>query len=120
MPRPPHRRGYGIRYTYGIFKQLIRNGAQVEVPDYWLTFGNPFEIERVDVVYPIRFYGHTRKEAGEQPGGSIKRTSIVNTLGDSTRYIPRPHIVCPPVSNLLSLLQAPTAPTARCGRAARW
>ena len=38
--------GYGIRYTYGIFKQLIRNGAQVEVPDYWLTFGNPWEIER--------------------------------------------------------------------------
>ena len=40
--------GYGIRYTYGIFKQLIRNGAQVEVPDYWLTFGNPWEIERCD------------------------------------------------------------------------
>lgn len=38
--------GYGIRYTYGIFKQLIRDGAQVEVPDYWLTFGNPWEIER--------------------------------------------------------------------------
>ena len=47
--------GYGIRYTYGIFKQLIRNGAQVEVPDYWLTFGNPWEIERVDVVYPVRW-----------------------------------------------------------------
>ena len=55
--------GYGIRYTYGIFKQLIRNGAQVEVPDYWLTLGNPWEIERVDLTYPIRFYGHTRKEA---------------------------------------------------------
>lgn len=45
--------GYGIRYTYGIFKQIIRNGAQVEMPDYWLTFGNPWEIERVDVVYPV-------------------------------------------------------------------
>lgn len=57
--------GYGIRYTYGIFKQLIRNGAQVEVPDYWLTFGNPWEIERVDVQYPVRFYGTIRKETGE-------------------------------------------------------
>lgn len=38
--------GYGIRYNYGIFKQIIRDGAQVEVPDYWLTFGNPWEIER--------------------------------------------------------------------------
>ena len=56
--------GYGIRYTYGIFKQLIRNGAQVEAPDYWLTFGNPWEIERVDIVYPVRFYGSVVKEAG--------------------------------------------------------
>lgn len=49
--------GYGIRYNYGIFRQLIKDGAQVEVPDYWLTFGNPWEIERLDVVYDINFYG---------------------------------------------------------------
>jgi starch phosphorylase len=60
--------GYGIRYNYGIFKQLIRNGAQVEVPDYWLTFGNPWEIERVDVVYPVRYYGHVRKETDPATG----------------------------------------------------
>jgi len=53
--------GYGIRYNYGIFKQLIKDGAQMEVPDYWLTFGNPWEIARQDVVYPVRFYGSTRK-----------------------------------------------------------
>ena len=45
--------GYGIRYNYGIFEQQIRNGEQVEVPDYWLTYGNPWEIERVDVTYPV-------------------------------------------------------------------
>jgi glycogen phosphorylase len=50
--------GYGIRYNYGIFRQEIKDGYQVEVPDYWLTRGNPWEIERVDVVYPVRFYGH--------------------------------------------------------------
>ena len=36
--------GYGIRYDYGIFKQLIKNGNQVEVPDFWLSNGNPWEI----------------------------------------------------------------------------
>lgn len=49
--------GYGIRYDYGIFKQQIRDGYQVEVPDYWLANGNPWEIERPDVKYNIRFYG---------------------------------------------------------------
>eukprot|EP01017_Pseudomicrothorax_dubius_P016539 TRINITY_DN1876_c0_g3_i1.p1 TRINITY_DN1876_c0_g3~~TRINITY_DN1876_c0_g3_i1.p1 ORF type:complete len:771 (+),score=244.59 TRINITY_DN1876_c0_g3_i1:49-2361(+) len=53
--------GYGIRYNYGIFAQKIVNGYQMEVPDYWLTYGNPWEIERVDVNYPVRFYGRTRK-----------------------------------------------------------
>ncbi|PYD07565.1 hypothetical protein DND62_30420, partial [Pseudomonas syringae pv. pisi] len=49
--------GYGIRYEYGMFRQKIVNGEQVEVPDYWLTRGNPWEIERLDVCYPVRFYG---------------------------------------------------------------
>jgi starch phosphorylase len=34
--------GYGIRYDYGIFKQLIKDGCQVEIPDYWLSNGNPW------------------------------------------------------------------------------
>lgn len=38
--------GYGIRYDYGIFKQEIRDGYQIEIPDYWLSRGNPWEIER--------------------------------------------------------------------------
>lgn len=49
--------GYGIRYEYGIFRQKIIKGWQVEVPDYWLHNGNPWEIERTDVQYPVRFYG---------------------------------------------------------------
>ncbi|KAL4492628.1 hypothetical protein ABPG72_007741 [Tetrahymena utriculariae] len=53
--------GYGIRYSYGIFRQLIKDGYQYEVPDYWLDNGNPWEIERLDVNYPIRFYGYVRK-----------------------------------------------------------
>jgi len=53
--------GYGIRYTYGIFEQKIREGRQVEVPDYWLAKQNCFEIAREDVTYAVRFYGHTEK-----------------------------------------------------------
>ncbi len=53
--------GYGIRYDFGIFKQQIQNGHQIELPDYWLEHGNPWEIERADVIYPIRFYGHIKK-----------------------------------------------------------
>lgn len=63
--------GYGIRYNYGIFKQQIINGAQVEVPDYWLVNGNPWEIERNDVTYPIRFYGNVRKEVVDGKERSI-------------------------------------------------
>lgn len=45
--------GYGLRYTYGIFRQGIREGYQVEFPDYWLTFDNPWEVARLDSVYEV-------------------------------------------------------------------
>ncbi|KAJ3368409.1 Non-essential glycogen phosphorylase [Allomyces arbusculus] len=53
--------GYGLRYTYGIFKQRIVDGHQTEFPDYWLNFGNPWEVPRLDVVYEVRFYGQCHK-----------------------------------------------------------
>jgi starch phosphorylase len=49
--------GCGIRYEYGIFKQVLRNGEQVESPDNWLRYGNPWEIPRPESLYPVRFYG---------------------------------------------------------------
>jgi starch phosphorylase len=52
--------GYGLRYRYGIFKQEIVDGYQVEVPDYWLDF-NPWEFPRHDVTVDIQFYGNVRK-----------------------------------------------------------
>lgn len=57
--------GYGIRYNYGIFKQLIVDGYQTEFPDYWLNFGNPWEIERLDVSYEVRFRGYVNKVTEE-------------------------------------------------------
>eukprot|EP01022_Parablepharisma_sp_SALTPOND_P017120 TRINITY_DN2670_c0_g1_i1.p1 TRINITY_DN2670_c0_g1~~TRINITY_DN2670_c0_g1_i1.p1 ORF type:complete len:885 (+),score=105.30 TRINITY_DN2670_c0_g1_i1:65-2719(+) len=53
--------GYGIRYNYGIFSQEIRDGHQVELPDYWLSRGNPWEIERNDVKVNVQFYGKVDK-----------------------------------------------------------
>ena len=54
--------GYGIRYDYGMFRQTIVDGRQVEVPDYWLTAGNPWEFPRPEVVYRVQFGGHVIKE----------------------------------------------------------
>ena len=50
--------GYGIRYQYGMFRQEVIEGFQHENPDYWLNFGNPWEIERPNIAYPIKFYGN--------------------------------------------------------------
>ena len=54
--------GYGIRYEYGIFRQVIQNCEQKEFPDYWLTKGNPWEIMRLDTQYKVRFYGYCKDE----------------------------------------------------------
>merc|ERR1712142_475510 len=49
--------GYGIRYDYGIFTQKIKNGEQVEEPDDWLRYGNPWEKPRSEYMLPVNFYG---------------------------------------------------------------
>ncbi|GAB2297155.1 Transcription factor stp1 [Dionaea muscipula] len=49
--------GYGLRYRYGLFKQLITKDGQEEVAENWLELGNPWEIVRNDVSYPVKFYG---------------------------------------------------------------
>ena len=63
--------GYGIRYQYGMFRQELHDGFQHENPDYWLNFGNPWEIERPGISYPIKFYGHS--EAHDVDGRQIFR-----------------------------------------------
>ncbi|MDD3050089.1 MAG: glycogen/starch/alpha-glucan phosphorylase [Candidatus Cloacimonetes bacterium] len=49
--------GYGIRYEYGMFFQHIVNGFQVETPDNWLRYTNPWEIQRPEYIYPVKFMG---------------------------------------------------------------
>lgn len=55
-------RGYGIRYDYGMFKQNIVDGRQAESPDYWLEYGNPWEFQRFNTRYKVRFGGRIQHE----------------------------------------------------------
>lgn len=57
--------GCGIRYRYGMFKQKIENGFQVEVPDEWLKNGNPFEVRRSEYATEVRFGGYVRVEKAD-------------------------------------------------------
>ncbi len=53
--------GYGIRYEFGIFKQVIRNGEQLETADNWLRYGNPWEVRRPNISYEVKLGGHTEQ-----------------------------------------------------------
>ncbi|TVQ86576.1 MAG: glycogen/starch/alpha-glucan phosphorylase [Chromatiaceae bacterium] len=59
-------KGYGLRYEYGMFRQLLDNGFQVEEPDHWLRDGNPWELERPEYTQRIRFGGRTEDYRDEQ------------------------------------------------------
>ncbi|WP_419899343.1 glycogen/starch/alpha-glucan phosphorylase [Roseomonas sp. USHLN139] len=55
--------GYGIRYEHGLFRQLIQDGRQREVPEDWLSLGNPWEFERANIVCDVGFGGHVAPRA---------------------------------------------------------
>jgi len=61
--------GYGLRYDYGIFYQKIKNGYQIEKPDLWLRYGNPWDIVRPNIQYPVEFYGY--QHMAPKSGGGI-------------------------------------------------
>jgi len=54
--------GYGIHYQYGLFKQEFENGKQIEKPDDWRRFGNPWEIARPQFIQKVQFYGHVEHD----------------------------------------------------------
>jgi len=56
---------YGIRYEFGIFRQEIRHGGQVELADHWLAKGNPWEIARPEIAFTVGFGGHTEQTTGD-------------------------------------------------------
>ena len=70
--------GYGIRYEFGMFKQRIQAGRQVELPDPWLEDGTPWEFPRSGVHYPVRFGGWVEPAAAPglaptwRPAGEVR------------------------------------------------
>ena len=76
--------GCGIRYRYGMFKQKIENGYQVETPDNWLKEGNPFELRREEYAKEVRFGGNIRVEYDD----STNRTKFVQENYESVLAIP--------------------------------
>jgi starch phosphorylase len=52
---------YGIRYEFGIFNQVIKNGEQLETTDNWLRYGNPWEVRRPNIAYEVKLGGHTEQ-----------------------------------------------------------
>jgi starch phosphorylase len=58
--------GYGIRYEFGIFDQMIRDGWQTEITDKWLRFGNPWEVNRPELTHEVSFGGRTETWTDEQ------------------------------------------------------
>ncbi|MDD5141287.1 MAG: glycogen/starch/alpha-glucan phosphorylase [Verrucomicrobiales bacterium] len=64
--------GYGIRYEFGIFDQMIKDGWQVEITDKWLRFGNPWEIARPEIAYDVKFGGRTEIATNEQGGSCVR------------------------------------------------
>ena len=62
--------GYGIRYEYGIFQQRIKDGFQVEAPDNWLRYGNPWEFPRPELLYSVRFAGKVDNSTGKTKIGT--------------------------------------------------
>ena len=75
--------GCGIRYRYGMFKQKIKDGFQVEVPDNWLKNGYPFELRRPEYSYEVKFGGYVRAEVTEEG-----KTRFVQENYQSVKAVP--------------------------------
>ena len=75
--------GAGIRYRYGMFKQQIQDGYQMEVPDNWLAEGNPFELRRPEYAKIVKFGGHVEMRTDEQGRSRFEQVGY-----DAVRAIP--------------------------------
>uniref|UniRef100_A0A7R9VNV1 Alpha-1,4 glucan phosphorylase n=1 Tax=Chlamydomonas euryale TaxID=1486919 RepID=A0A7R9VNV1_9CHLO len=92
--------GYGIRYKYGMFKQALdTTGKQTELPDIWLTDGNPWEVKRGDIRYEVCFGGHSEKKKdkdGKESSIWVPAEKVIAQAYDN----PIPGFQTPTVSNL--------------------
>ncbi|MCB2101960.1 MAG: glycogen/starch/alpha-glucan phosphorylase [Rhodobacterales bacterium] len=91
--------GYGIRYDYGMFTQRIDHGRQVEEPETWLRHGNPWEFERPDVTYQVRFGGRMVEYANVQ-GKKVRRWADADEVLALAFDLPVSGYRTPTVTNL--------------------
>jgi len=96
--------GYGIRYEFGIFDQDIRDGWQVERPEEWLRYGNPWEVARPEYEVPVSFYGRT--EAGHDEDGKYR-----------VRWVDARHVLGTPFDTPIAGYRNGTVNTLRLWRA---
>jgi len=73
--------GYGIHYEFGLFKQEFVNGCQVEHPDRWMLFGNPWEVIRADYTQEVRLYGHVVNVFNDRGDSKPKWVGFRTVLG---------------------------------------
>ncbi len=96
--------GYGIRYEFGIFQQNFVDGWQVERPDEWLLYGNPWEFIQPDEMLPVGFFGHTERYVDEAGCWRVRWVPKQSVLGEPcTTLVPgyqTPHV------NILRLWRA--------------
>lgn len=76
--------GYGIRYEFGIFDQMIRDGQQAEITDKWLHLGNPWEIARYEIAYDVKFGGRSGTWTDVQ--GNMRKRWIPDTVVKGVAY----------------------------------
>ncbi|HNQ07819.1 MAG TPA: glycogen/starch/alpha-glucan phosphorylase, partial [Tetrasphaera sp.] len=79
--------GYGLRYEYGIFKQTFVDGRQVEIPDNWLSMGDPWEIAHPEMEVPVHFGGHTERYVDEAGRDRVKWIHGWDVLGIRYNYM---------------------------------
>jgi starch phosphorylase len=75
--------GYGIRYEFGIFDQVIRDGWQCEITDKWLRNGNPWEVARPEIAYSVKFGGRTETDSENGRVDWIPETEVKGIAYDT-------------------------------------
>jgi starch phosphorylase len=75
--------GYGIRYDHGLFRQLIKDGWQMELPENWLEDGNPWEFARREAAYKIAFGGHVQTTSGKEAAVWVPEETLLATAFDT-------------------------------------
>ena len=75
--------GYGIRYDHGLFRQLIKDGSQIELPENWLEDGNPWEFPRREAAYKIAFGGRVQSTTGQEAATWVPDETLLATAFDT-------------------------------------